>query len=78
MKRYELLHTVDQEANISKEKNSKALDAIRQSIESFLVQGGNVTIGGFGTFKATKRKEKRPQSPYARSYCNPIKGCACI
>ena len=63
MTKNELVHAVAQEANITKEQASKALDAIWQSIESFLVQGESLTIVGFGTFKTSKRKAKQGRNP---------------
>ena len=63
MTKNELVHAVAQEANITKEQASKALDAIWQSIESFLAQGESLTLVGFGTFKVLKRKEKQGRNP---------------
>ena len=63
MTKSELIHAVVQDAQISKEQASKSLDAIWQSIESFLIQGESLTIVGFGTFKASKRKEKQGRNP---------------
>jgi len=63
MTKNELVHAVAQEAHITKEQASNALDAIWQSIESFLAQGETLTLVGFGTFKASKRKEKQGRNP---------------
>jgi len=63
MTKSELVQAIAQEATISKEQASKALDAIWQSIESFLIQGESLTLVGFGTFKTSKRKEKQGRNP---------------
>ena len=63
MTKSELIYVVAQEVKTTREQASKNLDAIWQSIESFLVQGESVTILGFGTLKASKRKEKQCRNP---------------
>ena len=63
MTKSELIYAVAQEVKTTREQASKTLDAIWHSIESFLAQGESLTLVGFGTFNASKRKEKQGRNP---------------
>lgn len=47
----------------SKTEAGEAVDAVFDSIQSALVRGDDVTVTGFGTFSATKRKAREGVNP---------------
>ncbi len=63
MNKGDLVEAIAKEADISKEKAKKALDATTESITSSLKKKDSVTIPGFGTFDVTKRKAREGRNP---------------
>lgn len=53
----------DQGPRVSKAQASRALDAVINGITGALKKGERVTISGFGTFSASKRKSRVGRNP---------------
>jgi DNA-binding protein HU-beta len=53
----------DQGPRVSKAQASRALDAVITGITDALKRGERVTISGFGTFSASKRKARVGRNP---------------
>lgn len=51
------------EADISKARAGRALDALLHGVEEALKMGDKVTLTGFGTFQAADHKARRGHNP---------------
>jgi len=59
----DLIGKLAKDANITKSKAEAAVRSILQGITASLKKGQNVTIVGFGTFSAVKRKARAGRNP---------------
>jgi DNA-binding protein HU-beta len=63
MTKEDMVGRIAKEADISKAKAGKALDAVLGGITSELKRGRKVTFVGFGTFQVTKRAARKGRNP---------------
>lgn len=63
MNKAELIEVAAKEADLSKAAAGKALDAAMAAIIKSVSKGDNVTLVGFGTFKASKRAARTGKNP---------------
>ncbi|MBW3019936.1 HU family DNA-binding protein [Candidatus Woesearchaeota archaeon] len=59
----ELINMMAEQTGFTKKNSGIALEALISSIESALVDGENVTISGFGTFKVRETKAREARNP---------------
>lgn len=67
MNKKELVAQIAQDASLTRAQAARALDAFLKGIEGTLVEGGRVTISGFGTFGVLDRKARRVLNPRSGS-----------
>ena len=63
MNKNELVAAVSNNANISKNDASNAVDAVFDTITSALAGGGEVRLVGFGTFSVSARAASKGRNP---------------
>ena len=63
MNKSELIETVSTEADINKAAAERALNSIIETVTKAVTKGDRVTLVGFGTFAATKRKASTGRNP---------------
>lgn len=63
MNKKELIDSVAEEADLTKESAAAAVDALLDSITSTLKKGDSVRIAGFGNFEVTRRKASTGRNP---------------
>jgi DNA-binding protein HU-beta len=63
MTKAELIEKMAGDADISKASAGKALDAMVDAVVKSVKKGNKVTLVGFGTFSATKRKARTGRNP---------------
>ncbi len=63
MNKAQLIEAVAKSADISKAAAEKALDGALNAIKGSLKKGQNVTLVGFGTFRAGKRAARDGRNP---------------
>lgn len=63
MNKSELVSAVAQKSGLSKVDSKKALDAVLESIDEELKNGGKVVLVGFGTFSVTERGARKGINP---------------
>jgi DNA-binding protein HU-beta len=63
MNKTELVAAVAEDTQITKEKAAAALEAVIKNIQTALVDGEEVRLPGFGTFKSVHRKETTARNP---------------
>jgi DNA-binding protein HU-beta len=63
MTKAELIEKMAADADISKAAAGKSLDAMVDAIVKSVKKGNKVTLVGFGTFSATKRKARTGRNP---------------
>lgn len=63
MTKAELVDKISSGAGLSKTDASKAVDITLNSIKAALKKGQKVTLVGFGTFSAIKRKARKGRNP---------------
>ncbi|MBI5195483.1 MAG: HU family DNA-binding protein [Nitrospirae bacterium] len=63
MTKAELIKAVAEGAKISKTAAVKAIDSMINGIKKALKKGDKVTLVGFGTFSAVKRKSRKGRNP---------------
>ncbi len=63
MTKSELAAAIAKDAGISKATAAKVLDAFTQNVTKALKKGQKVTLVGFGTFTAEKRKARKGVNP---------------
>ncbi|MBI4838070.1 MAG: HU family DNA-binding protein [Nitrospirae bacterium] len=63
MTKAELIEAVAEGAKISKTAAAKAIDSMINGIKKTLKKGDKVTLVGFGTFSAVKRKARKGRNP---------------
>lgn len=59
----ELIALVAKDADLTKAKTEKAVNAMMQHIKASLAKGKNVTLIGFGTFTTAKRAARTGRNP---------------
>jgi len=59
----DLVEAIALQADISKAAASRSLEALISAVQTTLKKGGSVTITGFGTFLAPKRKARAGRNP---------------
>lgn len=59
----ELKAAVAAKAGMTKEDASKAVDAVLETMQDALVQGGEIRLVGFGTFGIGERKASEGRNP---------------
>ncbi len=63
MTKDQLIAAIAEVTEMTKKDASKALHAIFETIQNSLAEGEDVVLIGFGSFKASKRKEKQGRNP---------------
>lgn len=63
MNKTELVAEIAKEADITKVKAEKALNAVISGIKSALSKEESVTLVGFGTFSVAKRSTRKGRNP---------------
>jgi len=63
MNKTELVATVVEQAEISKQQATRAVDAVFSAISQSLVKGDEVRISGFGNFSIAERKASTGRNP---------------
>lgn len=63
MTKEELVDKMAKDAKISKISTGKALNSIIEGIIKTVKKGQKVTLAGFGTFSASKRKARNGRNP---------------
>ncbi len=63
MNKTELTDAVAASANLSKSDAGNAVDAVFQSIEAALADGGSVSLIGFGAFSVSDRAARSGRNP---------------
>ena len=63
MTKAELIEKMAGDADISKAAAGKSLDAMVDAVVKSVKKGNKVTLVGFGTFSATKRKARTGRNP---------------
>ncbi len=63
MNKTDLVEAIALQADISKAAASRSLEALISAVQTTLKKGGSVTITGFGTFLAPKRKARAGRNP---------------
>ena len=66
MNKAELIEEVAGQTGLTKRTSGKAVDAVVSAISDCLTRGEKVTLVGFGTFQAAKRKARRGVNPRTR------------
>jgi DNA-binding protein HU-beta len=63
MSKKDLIDAVATATELSKDKAGAAVDAIVAHIEQVMKNGEEVRLPGFGTFKVSKRAERKARNP---------------
>lgn len=63
MNKADLINKLSDDAGITKTQANAALDSFIDAVTKTLKNGGKVTLVGFGTFSAYKRKARRGVNP---------------
>ncbi|MEO0184714.1 MAG: HU family DNA-binding protein [candidate division WOR-3 bacterium] len=63
MTKAQLIDAIAKKAKISKKAAGAAIDTFVESVTSALKKGDKVTLVGFGTFSAAKRKARTAKNP---------------
>ena len=70
MTKEDMVARIAKEADISKAKAGKALDAVLGGVTMALKRGQKVTFVGFGTFMVTKRAARKGRNPRTGAMIN--------
>ena len=70
MNKTELIATVAESADLTKEGTQKAVNAFIDTVTKTLSQGGSVTLVGFGTFSTTVRAARTGRNPHTGETIN--------
>jgi DNA-binding protein HU-beta len=63
MNKTELIDAIATKCDLSKSNAARAVDAVISTITETLADGGQVTLVGFGTFKAASRAARTGKNP---------------
>lgn len=63
MNKTELVEFIATQADLSKDKAAKAVDAFVEAVTTSLKKGKDVTLVGFGTFTISKRAARTGRNP---------------
>jgi len=63
MNKSDLVSEISREADITKVKAEKALNAVTGSVKKVLSRGETLTLVGFGTFSVAKRSKRKGRNP---------------
>ena len=63
MNKTELVNAVAETAELSKKDASKAVEAVFESIQAALADGGKVQLIGFGNFEVRERAARKGRNP---------------
>ncbi|MGD1154047.1 MAG: HU family DNA-binding protein [Syntrophales bacterium] len=63
MKKTELIADIARQARVTKVIAEKTLEAFTTSVMKSLKKGDSITLTGFGTFSASKRKARTGRNP---------------
>lgn len=63
MNKTELINSISEKANLTKNQSMAALNAFMESVEETLEKGEKVTLVGFGTFEARERAAREGRNP---------------
>jgi DNA-binding protein HU-beta len=63
MTKAQIIDAIAKKAKISKKAAGAAIDTFVESVTSALKKGDKVTLVGFGTFSAAKRKARTAKNP---------------
>ncbi len=63
MSKKDLIDAVAEATELTKDKAGAAVDAVVAHIEKVMKEGQEVRLPGFGTFKVSKRAERKARNP---------------
>ena len=63
MNKSDLINELASNTGLTKTKAGEVIDSITESMKSALSKGDKVTLVGFGSFSATKRKSRKGRNP---------------
>lgn len=63
MKKRSIIENTKKEVNLTDKQSQEVINTIFDTISKALIQGENVKIRGFGTFKITNYKERNGRNP---------------
>jgi len=63
MKKRTIIENTKKEVNLTNKQSQEVINTIFDTISKALIQGENVKIRGFGTFKITNYKERNGRNP---------------
>jgi len=63
MKKRTIIENTKKEVNLTDKQSQEVINTIFDTISKALIQGENVKIRGFGTFKITNYKERNGRNP---------------
>lgn len=63
MRKQDLVRAVAESTGQSESASSKAVNAVFDAVESWLADGEEVTISGFGSFKVVERSSRQGRNP---------------
>ena len=63
MNKEELVQEISKKAKVTQKDAAEVLNAIMSTIEKTVAKGKKVTLVGFGTFEARKRKARTGRNP---------------
>lgn len=63
MNKSELVNSVVEAVGLTKKQATEAVNSIIASVQGTLAEGGTVKLQGFGTFRVTKRNERKGRNP---------------
>jgi DNA-binding protein HU-beta len=63
MNKAELVKEISQKSKVSQKAAAEIVDAVIETVENTVKDGGKVTLVGFGTFEARKRAARTGRNP---------------
>lgn len=63
MNKSDLINELALSTGLTKTKSGEVIDSITESMKNALSKGDKVTLVGFGSFSATKRKSRKGRNP---------------
>ena len=63
MNKSDIINELALSTGLTKTKSGEVIDSITESMKNALSKGDKVTLVGFGSFSATKRKSRKGRNP---------------
>ncbi len=67
MNKADLINKIAEGADLTKTQSTHALNAMIDAVEEALIDGGKVTLVGFGTFSVEYRRERTGRNPRTKA-----------